>query len=121
MLYEIQTEVQTIPILHLYCGAYEMGRAQGTDSLINPINMRRRLTVNANIFMGSMGRAFNTTIIFFMKICLKSFIGTLMKNRIMKFYTELEEYTIGIYSEKIRDYVRSRYPTLAGMNKQISK
>jgi len=66
MLYEIQTEVQTIPILHLYCGAYEMGRAQ----------------------------------------------GTLMKNRIMGFYTELEEYTIGIYSEKIRDYVKSRYPTL---------
>ena len=31
MLYEIQTEVQTIPILHLYCGAYEMGRAQGTN------------------------------------------------------------------------------------------
>ena len=30
MLYEIQTEVQTIPILHLYCGAFEMGRAQGT-------------------------------------------------------------------------------------------
>ena len=29
MLYEIQTEVQTIPILHLYCGAFEMGRAQG--------------------------------------------------------------------------------------------
>ena len=51
MLYEIQTEVQTIPILHLYCGAYEMGRAQGTDSLIYPINMRRRLTVNPNIFM----------------------------------------------------------------------
>ena len=43
-------------------------------------------------------------------------VGTLMKNRIMKFYAELEEYTIGIYSEKIRDYVRSRYPTLAGMN-----
>ena len=32
MLYEIQTEVQTIPILHLYCGAFEMGRAQGIVS-----------------------------------------------------------------------------------------
>ena len=32
MLYEIQTEVQTIPILHLYCGAFEMGRAQGIIS-----------------------------------------------------------------------------------------
>ena len=42
-----------------------------------------------------------------------------MKNRIMNFYAELEEYTIGIYSEKIRDYVRSRYPTLAGMNTRL--
>ena len=94
MLYEIQTEVQTIPILHLYCGAFEMGRAQGIVSLHRAPRW---------------------------KLWFKSSLGTLMKNRIMSFYTELEEYTIGIYSEKIRDYVRSRYPTLAGMNKQISE
>ena len=43
MLYEIQTEVQTIPILHLYCGAFEMGRAQGIVSvprLKNPLDER---------------------------------------------------------------------------------
>lgn len=40
MLYEIQTEVQTIPILHLYCGAFEMGRAQGIVSLPWPLGKR---------------------------------------------------------------------------------
>ena len=62
MLYEIQTEVQTIPILHLYCGAYEMGRAQGTISLVKSLVKKFHRNVNEksnNEFLYRIGRIHN--------------------------------------------------------------